>query len=656
MRIYRRTKLIFVIALFLWGDVVFSRAADLLLLRGHGPDVLEDYQIKKNADFYGVHLKTFDIGSAGNEEVMLLIKNPETLAVLVAADALHGDVSRRIFDALKQRKANPIPAMLFGISEQINKSELELWSGGTVADCTELTDNFHPIFLEISGLATLTRQLAGIELPSVASPLCKMELEPVSAVETVLTAKQADGKSASLLIRVKSQWQQVFLIPKEKLVDPTWEPTGVRDSFSSMAPFIFFLSHAIGDYGWHTSGHYANLTIDDPWLIQPYGYLDYKALLAEMEKHNFHTTAAFIPWNFDRSRPEVVALFQAYPNRYSVCIHGNNHAHREFGDYRVNSLSDQIVDLKQGIARMERFTALTGIPYDRFMVFPHAVAPEPTFAALGTYGFWGTANSSNIPLGVPVPRDPIFFLRPFTTNYAGLLSFFRYPATGEVPYTEVAIHAFLGNPILFYDHASLFSHGISAFDAHADFINHIQPDTKWTNLGEIARRSYLLRKRTGNGIDILMLSREMKLENLADAAQIFYVRHSNGARLGGLIADGPLTISADSSEARIIIPAHESRLLQMPLANDLSLAREEVKSRNPYVYALRMLSDLRDLYISKTLFGEEFVKGYYRYRADYAELLMERYWWMAIVFVAAGFAIVRYWRHRTLRYFNQGTR
>jgi hypothetical protein len=410
------------------------------------------------------------------------------------------------------------------------------------------------------------------------------------------------------------------------------------------------LSHAAGDYGWHSSGHYANFTIDDPWLIQPYGYLDYKNLLAEMEKHNFHTTVAFIPWNFDRSRPEVVELFKSHPDRYSTCVHGNNHAHREFGGYRTNPLPNQIADIKQGIARMERFTALTHIPYDRFMVFPHAVASEPTFAALSTYGFLGTANSSNIPLDKPFPNDPIFFLRPYTTNYAGFLSLYRYPAAGEVPHPEVAIHAFLGNPILFYDHSSLFSSGISAFDAHADFINHIQPDTKWTSLGEIARHSYLLRKRTDGDVEVLMLSREMELENSADTAQGFYVRRNDGARLSGtLTADGSSTLLGGSPEERIVIPAHQSRLLRMTYANDLDLAHEEVKSRNAYVYALRMISDLRDLYISKSSLGESFVKSYYRYRGDSAELFLERYCWMLVVFVIVGFAAVRYYRIRALR-------
>jgi hypothetical protein len=657
MQTQPKTSFIFAIALFLWGGVVSSRAADLLLLRGHGPNTLEDYQIRKLADFYGVNLETVDIGSPEIGQVASLIKNPEILAILVEGDALHDGASRRILAELQQRKGKPIPAMLFGISEQTDQNELKLWSGGAVDACIGLQEHFRPTLVKVDGPTALTRQLMGIELPPVTSPLCKMKLASVPTVETILAAKEADGTSAPLLVRTRSQLQQVFFVPREKLLDPNWAPAGVPDSFSSMAPFILFLSNSVADYGWHSPGHYANLTIDDAWLIQPYGYLDYEALLIEMEKHNFHTTAAFVPWNFDRSRPEVVALFQTHPDRYSVCVHGNNHAHREFGEYRRNSLSDQIADIKQGIARMERFTALTHIPYDRLMVFPHAVAAEPTFAALSTYGFLGTANSSNIPLGEPFPGDPIFFLRPYTTNYGGLLSLYRYPAAGEVPHLELAIHAFLGNPILFYEHASLFSSGISAFDAHADFINQIQPDTKWTNLGEIARHSYLLRKRTNGDVEVLMLSREMELENSTDAAQVFYVRRNDGARLGGtLTADGSLTLSDDSSEARIVIPAHESRLLRMTYANDLDLAHEEVKSRNAYVYVLRMISDFRDLYISKSSLGESFVKSYYRYRWDSAELLLERYWWMLIVFVIVGFITFRYYRNRALRHPSQDTR
>jgi len=66
-----------------------------------------------------------------------------------------------------------------------------------------------------------------------------------------------------------------------------------------------------------------DLTVDDAWLREPYGYLQYSDLLQEMRRHNFHTTIAFIPWNYDRSEPDVISLFRANSDRLSICIHGN---------------------------------------------------------------------------------------------------------------------------------------------------------------------------------------------------------------------------------------------------------------------------------------------------------------------------------------------
>ena len=93
---------------------------------------------------------------------------------------------------------------------------------------------------------------------------------------------------------------------------------GIVNAFLRLAPAMMFAKYSAGARGWHAPAHYANLTIDDPWLRQPYGYVDYKGLLEEMEKHNFHTTIAFIPWNYERSQPEVVSLFKSHPERFSI--------------------------------------------------------------------------------------------------------------------------------------------------------------------------------------------------------------------------------------------------------------------------------------------------------------------------------------------------
>jgi hypothetical protein len=649
MQIRARADLIIAITLFVYASLLSPcHAADIVLVRGGEPKSLENGQIQMIADFYGVNLKAIEVSPSALGQLTESLQSPETVAVLVQANIPQRVDGKQILAALRHRKGKPIPAMLFGITQGTDSNELKAWSNGTVDACIGLEQNFNPTQLTVAGPANLTRQLQGIELPVITSPSCRLTwADSETAVSTVIAASDPNAVTAPLLIRIHDHSQEVFFIPRERSLDRNWTPTGAPDSFSSVSPFIVVLSNAIGDFGWHLNDHYANLTIDDPWLIQPYGSLDYEALTLEMEKHRFHTTIAFVPWNFDRSRSEIVALFKAHPDLYSISIHGNNHAHREFGDYKINGLARQIGDIRQGIARMERFMALTHLPYDRFMVFPHSVAPEPTFAALRAYGFLGTANSSNVPYGEPFPRDPMFYLRPFTTRYGNLLSLRRYSALGDVPRVVVAIQTFLGNPILFYDHSSLFNASIAAFDAHADFVNLIQPDTKWTSLGEIARHCYLMRKRNGGGTDVLMLSSEMALENTSSTEKLYYVRRAARSGPRGILTVDGAPMDSTASEQRIVVPAHRSRVVRMIYDDALSPGHDETEKRSTYVYALRIASDIRDMYIAKSSFGRSFVAYYYRYRLDSAELFMERNWWAVLVAILFGYGIVRYHERRT---------
>src|SRR5205823_9949970 len=134
--------------------------------------------------------------------------------------------------------------------------------------------------------------------------------------------------------------------------------------------------------------------------------------------------------------------------------------------------------------------------------------PEATFRELKKYGFLGTANYSNVPMDAALPRDPEFLLRPYTSRFGTFLSLSRYPA-GAIPRLEIAIQIFLGNPLLFYGHEGNFEMGIGAFSAFADLVNQLQPDTRWTSLGEIVRHTYLVRRRLDGELDVQMLASEM---------------------------------------------------------------------------------------------------------------------------------------------------
>jgi hypothetical protein len=630
-------------------------AKDVVYIHGQRQHPTEDETIRRLVDFYGLTLYAVDVDSqdAVNRAISRM-RSPDTLAVLTSQDALSKLDRKQVQAALRRPKGLGIPILVFGVAAGEDANELKSWSGGALQECAPLANDFRPKVLEVGSAGALTRMLAGLELPAVASPTCSMQFEPAPAIQTVLTARGDGGANAAVLVRAQSKTAETFFVPQMEPFDLSWlgNPRGLPGFFSSMAPFILFLSYEAGDYGWHLDGHYANLTIDDPWLTQPYGHLDYPALLLEMEKHNFHTTIAFIPWNFDRSEPDIVTLFRAHPERFSVCVHGNNHDHREFGDYAIHSLREQIADIKQGVARMERFHALTGIPYDRFMVFPHGVAPEGTFAALKRYDFLGTTNLVSVPLGATLPTDPAFLLRPYTVAYANFLSLSRYPAGVQLPRLEIAMQSFLGNPLLLYGHEDFFVESIGAFNGFADYVNQLQPNTQWTSLGEIAHHSHLVRRREDGGFDAQMFSNEMDLKNPTDRDAVFYIKREEdfSSTIRSLTIDGaPAAFerSRNMVALRLVIPARQVRKLRVAYENDLDLSREDIRKSDVRSYALRRISDFRDLYLSRFTWGRAIKRYYYRYAWNSIELHLEQKWWVYVTCMALAFAVLLYRRLRT---------
>ena len=262
-----------------------------------------------------------------------------------------------------------------------------------------------------------------MELPFGGRVACTFEVPNDLSVRVHIEASR-DGEKIPAFVDLGRNTPRIFFLTGLFTVNESTTPTGrnVVSEFSNVAPLMMFLRYAAGKRAWHGVGQYANLTVDDPWLTQPYGNLDYAMLSKEMSKHNFHTTIALIPWNFDRNNPEVTSLFRSNPDRFSIAIHGNNHNHREFGPYVQSPFEQQAANLKQALARMEQFSHSTGIRYDPVMVFPHAVAPEGTFRMMKAYNYWATANSANVPFVSNPPDDPIFWMRPQTLAFSNVLS------------------------------------------------------------------------------------------------------------------------------------------------------------------------------------------------------------------------------------------
>jgi len=395
-----------------------------------------------------------------------------------------------------------------------------------------------------------------------------------------------------------------------------------RHHFFEIAPLMIFIKYAYGDRCWHSAKNYANLIIDDPWLIEPYGQLNYKGLYEEMQNSHFHTTIAFIPWNYDRSKPDVVSLFHNHPEGLSICIHGNNHDHYEFYKYETGPgdpwpakpLNTQEANIKQALARMEKFRSMTGISYDKVMVFPHSIAPAKTLGLLKKYNFLATVNAENVPLGSNEPKDSSFLLRPVTLNFENFPSLKRYsPNRTQV---EIAIDVFLDNPIIFYVHHNFFQNGVDSFNKTANMVNKIQPDIIWQSLGYISQHLYLEKLRDDGNYDVKTFSSNFILENIYQNDLVYFVRKEEdfSIPIKQVTVDGqPFSYKKYGNNLilEVFIPAGESRHIVIEYENSLDISSIDVSKNDPRINRLRKTSDFRDITLSKNVFGRVFTRVYY---------------------------------------------
>jgi len=595
-------------------------------------------QVDLASRFYGLDVQSLAVRDRNDSKrVVEALRQSDALAAVVTADTLSDLDQAQVFSALRRPGRENIPLLIVDAYVHDLPASVSKWTGRRVIGCRAPARDSGAWELVISKENEIAYQLAGVTLPLKGTVTCSLELARDSAVRVLgEVSNQVENQPAFVDFFIGRQ--HVFILagfaPGGGASVP--DSDNLVGTFSNIAPVMMFLRHATGDRAWHTIGHYANLTVDDPWLIEPYGNLDYQALLEEMEKHNFHLTTAFIPWNFDRCQSDVVSLFHRHPDRFSVCVHGNNHDHREFGEYRREPLIRQIANIKQALARMEEFKRSTGIPYDPVMVFPHAVAPAETFGVLKKYNYWATANSQNVPLDSSAPGDPLFILRPETLAFDNFLSLKRHsPGEASVSPTALAVNSYLGNPLLFYEHQEFFHRGISAFNWVADEVNRIEPETQWRSLGYIVQHLYLLRLRRDQDYDVLAFSPNFHLTNPGGRSAIFHVRKPENLTppIRSLFVDGepfPYQVSRDEILLDVSLASRQSRRVEIAYVNDLDLANIDVSKKYLWGNIARRLSDFRDLRLSRSTLGRKLTDLYYAYRLDALELVFER-WAMLIL-------------------------
>ncbi len=619
-RVFAPTHALITSCAILFAVPLSSFCADVIFIRSAEGSPQEQKTLEVSTSFYGLNLRIVTAGSASDDDLALrrTVQRPETVAVTIAANALPLVKREELLGSLANKPGGRTPLLILGITPETDPTLLQTWSGGTVLGCKRRAESRSHLRFAIGQVAGFTGQLTGIEMPAPSTENFYLVLAGRS--KGLVVAKVRDDQQAvPVFIEATLQQPTVFL----DSTNPGGGPSAAQPNensmvgaFAEIAPTMMFIKYCGGEQAWHALHHYANLTIDDPSLEQPYGWLDYEGLLKKMELHNFHSTIAFIPWNYDRNELRVVSLIHNHPGRFSLAIHGDNHDHKEFTDYQSKSLDSQTFALRQALARMDRLQVTTGIPVDKVMVFPHSIAPEKTLLALKNYGYLATVNSTNVPMGSDRPPGPLFALRPITTLFGGLPSMVRYSVAVPIPDYFLSINEFLDNPLLFYCHHELFAGGMNAFDRVADQVNRIQPDTRWRGLGDIVKHCFLVKKRDPAAHDVLAFANTIELENNSPQYSTFYVKkmENDPAAVRSITVDRqacPFALRDGYLEFKVPIPAGQVRSVAVQYTIPISSSVVSVEHDSIRVYLLRRASDLRDNILYRSALGRAIIHSYY---------------------------------------------
>lgn len=567
-------------------------------------------------DFYGLTFKDIFLGETNNKEFSSILDQDNFNSLIMTASALNFFDPGTINTVTSNLRLRQINIFIIDINTNADNNILNQFSQGVIKQIQHKEIESSDLIYKINAIDRVTLELSEQEIPVQKKEENLFDyfvLEKKEAAESIIEAVEiADQDSFAVFCKVKNRQSSLFFLTKSKFTETSLylQNPNERSLLVNYIPIFMFLKFSFGDRCWHAPDDYANLTIDDPWLTEPYGNLSYERLLSDMKQANFHSTIAFIPWNFDRSDDKVVSIVKNNPTRYSICIHGNNHDHQEFEKFEI----DNEKNIQQAIARMECFKDLTGLSYDKVMVFPHLIAPAPTLGQLKKYNFLATVNDGNVPAGLIIPNDPVFYLRPVTLRFENFPSLNRYyPNRTEV---EIAFDLFLDNPQLFYVHQDFFSGRNNAFNKTAAMVNTIQPNMKWLSIGEIAQKLYLLKHRAGNNYDIKAFCNSFIINNKFQHTVNYFIEKEEGftpAIHRILVDDKPIPFKKfpDKLVLQITIPPGKSRKFKIEYINDLDIATIDISKNDASINRLRRLSDFRDMVLSLNYVGRIISNLYY---------------------------------------------
>jgi len=582
------------------ADAPDAKSPVALLLRA-GNASADDERLVTILDFFGVPWVALTSSQATAGDVGEAVAGLSRFSILTSASTLGEILPSGDATLLPDWMSGAAAIFVYGFqSTDICRHLLRIITANPEADIRNL------------GAQSMLASISS-DSPEICGPMSGLQvpLQP-GAAHAALTVKPAsrDFKSiiavpeGHLFARTNVGTVPFFLDASESIVDIHQRAAiyfDVKKCFAGAVPLVMFLMYAFREICVAPARTNACVIIDDPLLQQRYGFLNFRELLQLMEKQNFATSIAFIPWNWRRSHRGTVSDFQANQQKLSICIHGCDHSGAEFAT-RAPGLLNAL--LKTANSRMEGLREKTGLAHDRVMVFPQGSFSPEAVIALKSNGFVAAVNTEIAPAGNTANETTIADLWSVAILRYGRFPIYtrRYMQHGI---ENFAFDGLLGKPCFVVGHHELLrDHGKNLSDFIAR-LSSLHWNLNWCTVGDAVIHSYRMQRRDGM-IRLKMFAERTIFENrettplqitvVKDEPGIKMIKNVtfNGENVTYSFSDGCLQFAiqvAPESVADIRCNYHE--VVAPPVAGAKPVVgRARVAAR-------RYLSEFRDNYLAR---------------------------------------------------------
>jgi hypothetical protein len=390
--------------------------------------------------------------------------------------------------------------------------------------------------------------------------------------------------------------QAALLAPAELGADQALRERLRDGRAAALLPLVHFLRDLTSPIAWQPPPARACLLFDDPNLHWPsYGFVRLAELGHHAREHAYHASLATVPLDGWLAHPAAVRATRESRGALSLTVHGNNHFGAELG--AIDSEERALGLAAQALRRTRAFGRRHGVPVDPVMVPPHEECSRATMRALRRCGFEAITMTRPFPWLASSPRSwltrppdagPLAGWGP-SDRAEGLAVFLRHPFVDRSP-AELALRAFLGQPLILYGHQADLRDGLGVLAEAAADVNRLGP-AHWCSLGEIAAGSYETR-RQGSTQEVRPASRRAVVELPDDVEQLLvYPREDGtGPTPDRLLVDGRAHPLGDP----IAVSPGARVELELGYDDEVDPASVPTPRRQPLVLPRRLLSEGRD--------------------------------------------------------------